>query len=108
MMANLPKIRLHEEPNQRVQSITEIGGDFTKSLFDGEVTESCVEKARDIGSAMVDCLEEDHRSVAHITHLASHDFYTYQHSVRVAMLSVSISIALSMNDRDVLEKISWI
>lgn len=105
-MSKLPEIDTQQAPKERINSITQVGANFTKALFEGEVTEATVEKAKELGGSLINCLREDNNSIVHISELASHDYYTYHHSIRVASFAVSVAIELGISNEDKLQKIA--
>lgn len=105
-MAKLPEIDKHEEPAQRIHSIEQVGASFTRALFEGEITETCVDKAKQLGNSIVQCLKEDQKSILHISELASHDYYTYHHSIRVATYAVAIALEMGQKDEQQLNELA--
>ena len=69
-MAKLPEVDQKEAPKERIHSIEQVGAAFTRALFEGEITETCVDKAKQLGSSIVNCLQEDPKSILHISELA--------------------------------------
>lgn len=94
----IPLINKTLAPHERIVSIQQIGAEFTKCLFEGEITEACVAKARAISDALLDCIAEDKRCIQALSGLADHDYYTYVHSVRVAAYSLAVAIQMGLND----------
>lgn len=79
-------------------SIQDIGGTFTKYLYEGELTESCIRKAEAISTSLVQCVLEDPTCIKEITGLAHHDLYTYLHSIRVSAYATAIAIKVGITD----------
>jgi putative nucleotidyltransferase with HDIG domain len=53
---------------------------------------------------MIDCILEDRDAIYMLLSMKGHDYYTYTHSVNVAALAVSLSVAIDMK-RDDTEKL---
>jgi len=105
-VVRLPQIEKELPPPERIQSIEQVGAKFIQCLYDGELTPACVERAREIADAMVNCVGEDRSCVKHLGVLADHDYYTYFHSLRVAAYAVSISLSLGLTGVEQLRQIA--
>lgn len=97
-LTQLPVVDKTLAPKERIFAIEQIGSEFTKSLYEGEVTPACVEKARSIGTSLVECLAEDRACIQSLSGLGDHDYYTYVHSMRVASYAVAIAIEMGLKD----------
>jgi HD-GYP domain-containing protein (c-di-GMP phosphodiesterase class II) len=102
----LPVINRTQAPRERIVSIEQIGAEFTKCLYSGEITESCVDKARTLSSSLIDCIVEDKACVQALSGLGDHDYYTFVHSMRVAAYTVSIAIEMGLTDHQRLEELA--
>ncbi len=105
-MAKLPLISKQLRPEDRLQSIQDIGATFTRYLFEGEITASVVRKAEELATAVVECVQEDPGCIKAISGLANHDAYTYLHSIRVAAYATATAIQMGFSDSDVLRSIA--
>jgi len=94
----LPELEKNLAPKDRINAIQEIGTEFVKILFEVEITESCVEKARTIAAALVDCILEDKSCIQSLSGLGEHDIYTYRHSIRVSAYIASIAVQMGLTD----------
>lgn len=103
---DLPQINKNLAPRERIVSIEQIGAQFTKCLFEGEITAACVAKAQTISDALLDCIAEDRRCIQVISGLGDHDHYTYVHSMRVASYSLAIAIQMGLSDVEKLRDIA--
>lgn len=102
---SLPAIEKNLPPAQRIINIEQIGSEFTKALYSGEITPATIEKAKTIADSLLDCIAEDKRCVQALTMLGDHDYYTYSHSMRVASFSVVIAMNMGLTDVDQLKEI---
>jgi HD-GYP domain-containing protein (c-di-GMP phosphodiesterase class II) len=105
-LTKLPEIEKSQAPAERIQSIEQIGAKFTQCLYEGNLTEACVDKAKGISRAIVDCIAEDKGCVKFLGQLSDHDYYTYYHSVRVAAYAVAVAIGMGLNDHNLLRSIA--
>lgn len=97
-IAMIPTLEHDQAPPERIRSIEQIGATFVKCLHEGDITPAAVEKAKQLTNAMVDCISEDTRCIQALTGLASHDYYTYYHSVRVSCYTLAMAIELGIKD----------
>jgi HD-GYP domain-containing protein (c-di-GMP phosphodiesterase class II) len=81
-------------PAQRICQITDLSAEFTRVLFNHELTPAAVEKATMIAAALRECIEEDAGCVYVLNRLAKHDLYSYMHGARVAAYSLAIAMQL--------------
>lgn len=105
-LTKLPKVDHSLPPQERIKSIEQVGAAFTKCLYDGEITEACVDKASQLANSIVNCVGEDSHCVAALSTLADYDYYTYFHSIRVSIYSVAIAIKLGVTENDRLQEIA--
>ncbi len=105
-MAKLPVVSREQRPEDRLQSIQDIGATFTRYLFEGELTESVMRKAQELASAVVDCVQEDPGCIKAISGLANHDAYTYLHSIRVSAYATAIAVQMGLTDAEALRTIA--
>jgi HD-GYP domain-containing protein (c-di-GMP phosphodiesterase class II) len=105
-IVRLPAINIDLSPKERIREIEELGGKFTRCLFDGEIAETCVSKAEAIAGHLTDCILEDRRCVAELGGLVGHDYYTYYHSIRVSAYAVAIAVAMGLKDAQLLQQIA--
>ncbi len=104
--AQLPVIRREFAPEERMKAIEELGAKFTQCLYEGELTDSCTEKAKQIAADLTDCVLEDPSSILGLSSLIQHDFYTYHHSVRVSAYTVAIAVSMGMSDEAALRDLA--
>jgi HD-GYP domain-containing protein (c-di-GMP phosphodiesterase class II) len=91
-MVNLRPINKSLPPVERICQVTDLAAEFTRVLFNHELTPSAVEKATVIADALRECVEEDPGCVHVLNRLAEHDLYSYMHGARVAAYSLAIAI----------------
>lgn len=95
---SLPKLARDLAPQQRINSIQDIGAAFTKYLYEGELTEACIHKADGLANELVACVQEDPSCIREISGLADHDMYTFLHSIRVATYATAIAVKMGISD----------
>ena len=105
-MNRLPEISRTLRPEDRLQKIQDIGMTFTRYLYEGEITESVVIKAKELAGHIVECIQEDGGCIRSITGLANHDMYTYLHSIRVASYSTAIAAQMGLTNAEDLKNIA--
>jgi putative nucleotidyltransferase with HDIG domain len=105
-MAALPHVAHNLSPEERLSQIQDVGLVFTRYLFEGEITESAVQKGRELSEQIVSCVKEDPGCVRALSGLADHDQYTYLHSVRVAAYSTAIAHEMGISDDESLKQIA--
>jgi putative nucleotidyltransferase with HDIG domain len=105
-MAKLPSIQKELKPEDRLQNLQDIGATFTRYLMEGEVSQNVLRKGRELATALVECLMEDRSAIKSISGLASHDAYTYLHSIRVSAYSTAIAIQMGQTDAEALKIIA--
>ncbi len=105
-LAKLPFVEKNLAPRERIVRIEQIGAEFTKCLYNGEITQACIEKASDLAGSMIDCIAEDPTCIQALTGLADHDYYTYVHSMRVGAYTVAVAIEMGLTDFSRLQEIA--
>lgn len=105
-IASIPKVDTTLPPAQRILSITDVGAELTKILYEYPLTSTSYAKGTEIAKQMVDVMREDNTCVAALGKLANHDWYTYYHSARVAAYALSIAIEMGLTDVEQLQEIS--
>lgn len=103
---SLPQLNRNLAPPQRINSIQEIGAVFTKYLYEGEITETCIHRAEILASQIVECIKEDPGCIREISGLADHDMYTFLHSIRVATYATAIAVKMGVSNDDHLRTIA--
>lgn len=105
-LAELPKIEKNLPPYERIKSIEQVGSQFIKCLYEGEITSACIEKSKVIANSIADCIDEDRTCIKAISGLASHDYYTYYHSIRVATYSLAIAVEMGLSNAAQMKEIA--
>lgn len=105
-ISTLPQISHTLRPEERLNQIQDVGLVFTRYLFEGEITESAVEKGRELSGHIVNCVQEDPGCIRALSGLADHDLYTYLHSVRVAAYSTAIAHEMGIKDDESLKQVA--
>lgn len=93
-------------PKERMQMIQAVGSDFVRFLHDNEVTEACVNKGQELANAIVVAIQEDPACIFTLSGLGSHDYYTFEHSLRVAAYAVSVAVGLGITSDETLRAIA--
>lgn len=105
-ISKLEAVNELQPPTSRLQTIVEIGSDFTRCLYAGELSLDCVRKAEELATNVVDCISEEPSCIEHLKSLENHHYYTYYHSVRVAAYATAIAIIMGQTNRKQLEAIA--
>jgi HD-GYP domain-containing protein (c-di-GMP phosphodiesterase class II) len=105
-LIQLPIVEKELAPFERLQTIEQVGAKFIQCLYEGDITEACIGKAKGLGDTIVETLIEDSSAIAALSGLADHDYYTYYHSIRVASYAVSIAIGMGCRDQSILQSIA--
>ena len=102
----IPQVNNNLPPYERIKSIEQVGSQFVKCLYEGEITDSCVNKASVIANSIAGCVGEDRSCIKAISGLADHDYYTYYHSIRVSTYAVAIAMEMGLKDEKKLKDIA--
>ena len=105
-MSQLPVLDESLRPSERIIRLEQIGAAFAKYLQEGEITASCMRKGEQIATQLVECIREDRSCIKELSGLASHDQYTYLHSIRVAAYATSIAVQMGSDNDDHLRQIA--
>lgn len=105
-VSRLPMIDEQLAPPDRLRSIEQVGAAFVKCLYDGELTQACVAKARNITDSMVNCIAEDPGCIKALSGLAEHDYYTYYHSVRVSSYATAIGVQMGLSKTEAIRDLA--
>ncbi len=105
-LTKLPPLEKHLPPYERIKSLEQVGSQFIKCLYEGEITQSCVNRARDIAATLADCVSEDRTCIKAISGLADHDYYTYFHSIRVSTYTVAIALEMGLSDEQKIRELA--
>ena len=105
-LSELPKIEKNLAPIERIKTIEQVGAAFTKCLYEGEITEASIAKAKTIATSVTECVREDNRCIQFLSGLANHDYYTYYHSIRVSTYAVAIAQEMGLTDQQKVEEIA--
>jgi len=105
-LAQLPKFDATLPPKERIGSIEKVAAQFLQCLYTGEITPACFSRGEEIASSIVSCISEDPSCVHNLQDLSTHDYYTYFHSVRVAVYAVAIASKLGQTKADLLREIA--
>lgn len=97
---------LNQAPSERIVGLTDAAAELTRVLYDHPLSPGALVKGKEIASDMVTTILEDPTSVVALGKLASHDYYTYYHSARVAAYALAIALHMSARERDLLEAIA--
>ena len=101
-VAKIPGIERDLSPHDRIMSIEDVGTSFIRCAHEVGLTESVHAKAKQLASALVNCIQEDTSCVQALGSLSDHDYYTYAHSIRVSALTCGICYTLGMTDAELL------
>ena len=102
----IPKIDESLPPEKRLVSITDVAAEFTKVLFEHPLSETSMNKGKQVADSLINCVQENPACIMALGRLADHDQYTYYHSGRVAAYATAIAIQMSLTDRGLLEEMA--
>ena len=105
-MSRLPSLSQVLRPSERIIEIEQIGATFTRFLHEGEITECCMQKGKEIASQLVDCIQEDPSCIKELSGLGEHDHYTYLHSIRVSAYATAIAAQMGLSSQEHLRLIA--
>lgn len=105
-VSSLGSIDTSTTPHKRILQVTEIAADLTRILYDYPLTPTSLAKGSEIATHLVDVMQEDNTCVVALGKLASHDWYTYYHSARVAAYALAIAIEMGVTDGEQLHELS--
>jgi putative nucleotidyltransferase with HDIG domain len=105
-VAMIPAIMEELPPHHRIHSISSVAAEFNRILFEHPLTESTLNKGRQIIDSLITCVQENKTCITALGNLANHDEYTYHHSGRVAAYATAIAIQMSLTDRAILEELA--
>ncbi|HUJ19282.1 MAG TPA: HD domain-containing phosphohydrolase [Nitrospirota bacterium] len=75
-----------------------------KGLIEDPRSGEKIKQSVTVVNKMVDCILDNSGTISDLLSLRTHDYYTYTHSVNVAVLSVGLGIAIGLK-RDSIEKL---
>ena len=102
----LPQVDPSLPPKERLLQITDVAAQLTKILYDYPLTATSLAKGSEIAIQMTDVMIEDNSCVIALGKLASHDWYTYYHSARVAAYSLALAVEMGLTDKIQLQDLS--
>ncbi|MDX9714220.1 MAG: HD-GYP domain-containing protein [Dissulfurispiraceae bacterium] len=68
-----------------------------KDLLDDPRSGEAIKKSEDVVTNLVDCMLEDNDAIYDLLSLSNYDYYTYTHSVNVAVLSIGLGNVINMS-----------
>jgi HD-GYP domain-containing protein (c-di-GMP phosphodiesterase class II) len=102
----LPTIDETLPPDRRIVAIEEIGAEFIRYLFHGDITIQAVRKGEELAASLTRCVLEDPSCVKHLRALGEYDQYTFGHSVRTTAYATAIALRLGASDDQHLREIA--
>lgn len=76
---------------------------LAEEIFEKEDVEEALSDSRELITNFVDFMEKEPTAMAHLVGLSSHDFYTYNHSLDVAIYSLGLGKVLGYSGDDLQE-----
>lgn len=89
--------------HQKARILRESSMSLIEELFESPDVERVVEESKDIVNHFVDLMNQDPKAMSHMLSLSSHDFYTYNHSLDVSILSLGLGSLVGLNGADLQE-----
>lgn len=105
-MSRLPIVDRDLDPYQRVKAIIEIGSEFVKYLYSGEITRSCVVKAGYLSDSITTSVREAPDCIKAMPPILDLEDYDFHHSIRVAIYGTAIANRMGLKDPDRLREIA--
>jgi HD-GYP domain-containing protein (c-di-GMP phosphodiesterase class II) len=93
-----------EHTNVKAVAIKENSKIIIKDLLDNPRSGAKIKESNILVNNMIDCIMENKDAIYDLLSLRNYDYYTYTHSVNVAVLSVGLGIAIGLK-RDNVEKL---
>ena len=75
---------------QKAKILRESSMSLVEDLFESPDVERVVEESKDVVKNFVDLMGQDPKTMGYLLSLSSHDFYTYNHSLDVGILSLGL------------------
>ena len=75
---------------QKAKILRESSMSLVEELFENPDLERVVKDSKDVVKDFVDLMDQDAKTMSHLLSLSSHDFYTYNHSLDVSILSLGL------------------
>jgi putative nucleotidyltransferase with HDIG domain len=76
---------------------------LAEEIFEKEDVEEALADSRELITNFVDFMEREPEAMAHLVGLSSHDFYTYNHSLDVAIYSLGLGKVIGFSGEELLE-----
>jgi putative nucleotidyltransferase with HDIG domain len=105
-IAQVGDIDTNLPPREQILQLTDVAAQLTKILYDYPLTPASLAKGTQIANQLVEVIQQDPTSVTALGKLASHDWYTYYHSARVAAYALAIAIEMGLSDKFQLQELS--
>lgn len=87
--------------NEHSKKIYDSAVNIMKDLFEKPVTKEAIAHAKDSAHDVIGNILDGHVILSSLLEVTSYDYYTYTHSVDVAVYSVALAKSLGMSDRAV-------
>ena len=88
---------------QKATVLRESSMTLMEELFEQPDVSQALENARPIVSDFVQFMDAEPEAMAHLISLSGHDFYTYNHSLDVAIYSLGLAEAVGFRDAELEE-----
>jgi HD-GYP domain-containing protein (c-di-GMP phosphodiesterase class II) len=102
----LPNLEKHLAPRERIKSLEKVGSELIKFMFNENISLASVERLRGVSDSIVECVIEDRSCIQVLSGLGRHDYYTYEHSVRVAAYCIAMALQMGLTDEMLLKDIA--
>lgn len=88
---------------EKAQLLRESSLALVEEIFENPNVEDALEDSKEVISEFVSFLDESPEGAAHLISLSTHDFYTYNHSLDVAIYSLGLGRVAGYSDKDLRE-----
>lgn len=100
------EIDFEKPPEERILDVIQLTSEFNRILYAHEFTPASLDKAQQISSSLLSCVQEMPSCVRALNKLSNHHEYTFQHSGRVAAYTIAMALKMSLNAEHELENIA--
>lgn len=88
---------------QKAKILRESSMSIVEELFENPDLEKVIKKSQDVVHDFIDLIDQDSKTMSHLLSLSSHDFYTYNHSLDVSILSLGLGRLLGYRGEELQE-----
>ncbi len=91
------------DPNHKAQILRESSFTLVEEIFEKEDVGQALQESRETIHQFVSLMDQEPEAMTHLIGLSTHDFYTYNHSLDVAIYSLGLGKAIGLSDHELLD-----